>query len=262
MKHVLAGVVALGLIAAIAIAFFKGPETTITLSGARAELSAQDRDTLHVFVTLQNGALPDTLIGASSDIARAVKLVSRQPTSGLPIPANSTPVLSQDGAYFALVGVEGALEEGQLVPISFEFATSGSLVTRANISAPNDPNAAHREMMASSTMNMKLLDEDQEVPTAELNVVQSPDGTWAVTLDVAHFTFDPDAEEPIHVPGHGHAHLYLNGIKLQRMFGPNASIGALPAGDFVVQVSLNTNDHRPYRNDAGPVEAVANIVVE
>ena len=64
-----------------------------------------------------------------------------------------------------------------------------------------------------------------------------------------------------HVPGTGHAHLYLNGLKLGRLYVPSARIGALPPGDHMVRVTLNANDHRAYVVDGDPVTAIAPLSV-
>ena len=77
-----------------------------------------------------------------------------------------------------------------------------------------------------------------------------------------NFQFTPTTPDSTHVMGQGHAHLYLNGMKLQRMYGSTATIGALPAGRYHIAVSLNTNDHRTYMSDAGWARAETFIDVE
>ncbi len=262
LKSILGTVAALGLAALVTIVFLKEPAKTLTVSDARAELHSAEQGEIHVFLSIQNGAIPDKLIGASSDVAREAILVTKPQGTAVPIPANSMPVLSADGVYVALSGVQETLEEGRFIPISLEFETAGSVSSRAIISAPLDPHAAHRAMMVSGTMGIPLFEDGQDFPTAHLNAEQAADRSWNLTLDVTNFIFDADTEEPVHLPGHGHAHLYINGMKIQRMYGTSATIGQLPPGTYIVRVSLNTNDHRPYTNAVGPVEASVSIVVE
>ena len=102
-----------------------------------------------------------------------------------------------------------------------------------------------------------------EAPEFDISVSPGADGAWNVTLRTRRFTFDPPMDYPLDVPGHGHGHLYLDGVKLGRMYSETATIGTLPPGSYTVKVSLNTNNHRPYyTRDGKPVVAHASIEVE
>ena len=73
---------------------------------------------------------------------------------------------------------------------------------------------------------------------------------------------DPDAVDAAHVPGAGHAHMYLNGLKLGRVFGGEYRIGTLPPGTHSLRVALNTNDHRAYATADGPVSASVTLTAD
>ncbi len=251
--------VALCLVAGLlAWQFLAAEEEPVALGNARAEV-AMTGDALHVFVDVTNPAGPDRLVGASSPEARSAVIVSRAGTEALPIPAGSTPQLSADGAYLRLEGVEGALEEGRLVPIALTFERSGTLSTQALVGAPADPHAMLRAMgMMTAMVGPPLADVP---PTLAIVVTPAEDGGWAVALTTGNFVFDPEVEKPAHVAGHGHGHLYLDGLKLQRLYGATARIGALAPGDYTVLVSLNTNTHEVYLGSDGPVMAEATITV-
>jgi len=235
-----------------------GPTGTVVLSDARAEVSMASPDVATVFVTLQNGALPDRLSGVSSDVAELAELLGAE-ASTVPVPANSAVSFSGDGVYVQLSGLQEPLENGQLIPITLDFEHSGAVTSRALVGPPSDPHAGHAGMMA---MGPPLLEDGQAVPTLGLIVSQQDDGTWQVTLETADFTFDADRPEPVHVAGHGHAHIYLDGLKVARVHDPSAVIGVLPAGTYTLRAALNTNDHRPYLDDGGPVQATAQITVD
>ena len=74
-------------------------------------------------------------------------------------------------------------------------------------------------------------------------------------VETTDFTFNEDMADGPHVPGVGHAHLYLDGVKLQRLYHRDATIGALPPGSYLVRVTLNTNDHRVYMHKGAPISA-------
>ena len=62
-----------------------------------------------------------------------------------------------------------------------------------------------------------------------------------------------------HVAGTGHGHIYLNGLKLGRLYSSSAEIGPLPSGVHVVRVTLNTNNHKAYVVDGKPVTATVTL---
>ena len=60
----------------------------------------------------------------------------------------------------------------------------------------------------------------------------------------------------------GHGHIYVSGMKIGRLYQPEARIGTLPKGEHQVRLTLNTNDHRAYVVGDQPVTATATIVVD
>ena len=98
-------------------------------------------------------------------------------------------------------------------------------------------------------------------PTLDLSV--SPrEGGWQVTAGVTNFDFEAPNEAASANLGKGHGHLYLNGLKLQRMYQHTAKIGALPPGQHSVTMSLNTGLHQLYWNVDGPVRDTVLILAE
>ena len=71
----------------------------------------------------------------------------------------------------------------------------------------------------------------------------------------------PDHASGDHVDGEGHLHVMVNGEKLERIYGADMHIAALPEGDVVISVAAFTNDHRPYTVDGNPVQAATAITV-
>lgn len=92
-------------------------------------------------------------------------------------------------------------------------------------------------------------------PQVDLTVEADPTGGWNVTLDTANFTFTPETVNAAHVPGTGHAHLYVDGVKVARLYSAHFHLADLPPGPRQITVSLNTNDHMHYVVGGQPVEA-------
>ncbi|GAB4374727.1 MAG: hypothetical protein Kow00121_19560 [Elainellaceae cyanobacterium] len=102
--------------------------------------------------------------------------------------------------------------------------------------------------------------EGQPIPT--VNLVVHPDARqgWNLEVQVAHFRFAP---EQVNQPGptdEGHAHLYVNGIKVARLYGPWYYLESLPAGRYELAVSLNTNDHQTLTHNGQLIQSV--VVLE
>lgn len=101
-------------------------------------------------------------------------------------------------------------------------------------------------------------------PYPELTIRLHPDGTQSRNLEigVTNFAFAPEAVNGPHVPGQGHAHVYVNGVKIARAYAPWVHLGALPKGRHVVHVTLNANDHTQLARDGAPIEARTEVTIE
>lgn len=55
----------------------------------------------------------------------------------------------------------------------------------------------------------------------------------------------------------GHGHLYINGNKVRRVYGPHQHLpeGLFKSGVNLVMVSLNRHDQRPWRRDGVQIQA-------
>lgn len=101
-----------------------------------------------------------------------------------------------------------------------------------------------------------------EVPKLEVTVVPDPVQGYNLNLAVEHFTFTPTAAGFEHVPGEGHAHVYVNGDKLGRLYGEWMHIASLPQGEVEIAVTLNSNNHSQLAVAGKPVAASTRLVVE
>ncbi len=108
----------------------------------------------------------------------------------------------------------------------------------------------------------KVIEADSPIPT--LDLVIHPDGPQSRNLEIVttHFTFDPVRVNGEHFAGHGHAHVYVNGVKQPRAYGPWVQLLALPKGTHDIRVTLNTNDHSYLAVDGAPIEATTTVTIE
>ncbi|MEQ9258316.1 MAG: hypothetical protein RIG84_04385 [Roseovarius sp.] len=103
-----------------------------------------------------------------------------------------------------------------------------------------------------------------EGPAPELSLVFHPDGRQSRNLEikVTHFEFDPTGVNGAHVPGKGHAHIYVNGVKIARAYAPWFHLSALPIGTHEIRVTLNANDHSALMANGAMLETTETLVIE
>jgi len=169
------------------------------------------------------------------------------------------------GVAALLLGVILGLGLGFVLGSSFEEGpTSQRLQTSAKMGDAAHDHAAHDHGQGdmSGHDHSKLIEAGTPAPTLTLTVL--PDGTQSRNLHIktTHFTFDPKGVNGPHKPGHGHAHVYINGIKQPRAYGPWVQLHALPIGTHEVRVTLNANDHSQLAINGQPIEAITTLVID
>lgn len=86
-------------------------------------------------------------------------------------------------------------------------------------------------------------------------------GGWHLAIETENFEFAPQNADREHVLGEGHAHLYVNGHKVSRIYGADYYLGPLSGGPHLVEVTLNTNDHQVYATENGHVATARYVVL-
>jgi len=87
-----------------------------------------------------------------------------------------------------------------------------------------------------------------KAPGIEIELIQDPMMSTNVNvfINTTDFTFAPDNVSADHVLGQGHAHVFIDDVKVSRSYGPWYHIPRLKPGNHTVKVTLNTNDHMEY----------------
>ena len=82
-------------------------------------------------------------------------------------------------------------------------------------------------------------------PGVKIRLVKDAHSRGAVNLflDIRNFRFAPEEVNKTSKINEGHAHLYLNGRKLTRLYAASYFMDKLPKGDLEIRVTLNTNMH-------------------
>lgn len=232
---------------AVAMVVLSGP-SPIAITNARA-IPVAGSSSAMVMLDIRNEGRPDQLIDVRAPGTKLAVLKSPAST-GLPIPARSEISLAMEAGHIMLMGIEAPLIAGAALTMELDFAKSGTHAVKALV-------------LGEMTMNHGATHDVDPgtAPTISVDVLPDDQG-WVVRLATTNFEFAPDLVDGPHMPGKGHAHLYVSGTKVGRLYGASGRIGALPPGTHRVEVTLNTNDHRAYAIDGSPIVAVATITAK
>ena len=243
MKRILI-LISLLLIGSIAIFLTNQQTNSISLLEGSAVQSPENNQMFMVSLKIENTGKPDRLISAASPSAHHVSIMnSGHKGSAIIIPKDGTGILAMDGAHIMLMTKPGTFKEGTFIPLNLTFENAGTVAIRLQ----NTGAAVMNHSMSNSVS-------ETPAPTLELNWEDVPTKNGAkLRLETNNFTFIRTDDDAAHVPNEGHAHVYLNGLKLGRLYSNIYQIGALSPGNYTLSVSLNSNDHRPYVSDSGPV---------
>ncbi|MBE7380679.1 MAG: hypothetical protein F6J95_004640 [Leptolyngbya sp. SIO1E4] len=102
---------------------------------------------------------------------------------------------------------------------------------------------------------------DQPVPTVTLAVYPDPVAGWNIEAQTENWDFAPERVNQSSITTEGHAHLYLNGEKLTRLYSEWYYQPSLPPGEHTLTVSLNANGHEALMHNGQPIKASVSLTV-
>ena len=133
-----------------------------------------------------------------------------------------------------------------------EYAVGGQPVqAMTQISVPQMPPAPKEVEQVEAPAGMAVTISLEPDPLGGANLMVTPRG----------FTFAPAKVNAPNAAGEGHPHLYVNGVRLGRIYSPYLHLGTLAPGMNEVRVTLNTNMHQEYAHGGETIEAVTTIHV-
>ncbi|MEM9432078.1 MAG: hypothetical protein AAGA32_21805 [Pseudomonadota bacterium] len=104
---------------------------------------------------------------------------------------------------------------------------------------------------------MATVSEGQAAPTLALDASPDTMSGYNLHLMVENFTFSPERTGVESDAVEGHAHLYVNDVKVGRVYGTWVYLSGemLPEAENTVRVTLNDNMHRDWMADGAVVAA-------
>ncbi len=104
-------------------------------------------------------------------------------------------------------------------------------------------------------LNVYNVPAGEAIPSVRVEVELDHEAGWNVHMITNDFAFAPEHNGQAHIPGEGHAHIYVDGEKIARVYGEWHHIKELPAGNHYLSVVLTTNDHQLYAVEGKPIQA-------
>ena len=224
-------------------------ESNVSVTDAKAVPIGSDGATFIVSLRLDNAGPPVALTVARSQSDADVHMMNpSNPGNSLVIPGGTHGLLAMDGAHIMMSNPSADFSEGAFQSIALTF-DDGSEVTARVIHAGAHEDVGAMNHGAGHGMEASPTPTIQIVPPTTPNV----DGFKVqLTFDNIELVAAPDGAA--HIDGQGHAHIYLNGLKLGRLYEDNFELGSLQPGNYALRIALNTNDHRPYVAFGQPIE--------
>jgi hypothetical protein len=116
----------------------------------------------------------------------------------------------------------------------------------------NTPVSAH----SSGAMTIHEVSKE-ESPTALMKILKDPTGGFNVQVVTTNFTWRPEMASMKYVPGEGHAHVFLDGRKIMRIYNEwfhlNTYQFATRSGEQLLSLEFVGNDHAPYTIQGAPI---------
>ncbi len=121
------------------------------------------------------------------------------------------------------------------------------------------PGAHDHESHDHAVVHDRMTEAADPVPSLALSLTRDADGGANLHLRTENFRFAPEAAGGPHRPGEGHAHIYVDGEKIARAYGPWFHIVEVSDHAQSLTVTLHANDHSALALAGKPIAATADL---
>ena len=225
---------------------------------------------------INTGTSADRLIGGSVSFAGKVEIHEmtmdndvmkmRKLAKGLEIPAGGEVILKRGGLHVMFMKMSEQMKTGEVRKVKLMFQNAGEVEIMFEVKPIS---SMHKKMdhskmkhSAHDHATMLSLPAGPDAPTLEFTLEKDNSSGWNLHIITSNFRFAPQAASSPHVEGEGHAHIYVNGEKLARVYGPWFHIAKLPKGEAMVTITLNANNHSPLAVGEKALSVMKKIAVE
>ena len=206
----------------------------ILTTALAAACGPSDPEEVEIEVSLQDKQLVPQTIRVSQDDTVTLKVDSDAPGSlhlhGYDIEQTVTPGTVADFVFVA--------DATGRYRIAFHPAAAGG-----HGDSGDSPTSGSHDVLESEThVSISVMAHQDEAGGVNVRIIT--DGwRWA-----------PEEVNMANAPGAGHAHVYVDGVKINRVYGPYYYLTSLEPGMREIRVSLNTNGHGELTYGGQPLE--------
>ncbi len=179
-----------------------------------------------------------------------------------------------DGEGHAHVYVDGVKITRAYTPwVHLEGIAPGERKFRVTLNANSHEGYAYSGEKVEATTTINVTEphghshgpetvETEELMAVSITLEPDPLGGANLFVETEGFTFAPQNAGGDHAAGEGHAHVYVNDVKIGRLYGHAMQLGNLTEGRNKVRVALNSNGHAAYTWNGQAVDATAVIEID
>lgn len=142
--------------------------------------------------------------------------------------------------------------------LSILLGAGGGFVLGATTSSGDTETTKMAANMSQGHSEMFMVSAE-EAPSVKVMVTEDKKSGYNMKIMTEKFTFSPDKVNGENVVGEGHAHLYVDGEKIGRLYGPDFHYGGSFEGTKTFKVTLNANDHSEYAVDGKIISAEVEV---
>ena len=170
-------------------------------------------------------------------------------------------VTSDEAASFHLHGYDHELELSPQMPMSVRFTAdaTGSFPITIHVGTESG-GEGDDDMSVGDGHHDKTIEAPADLSVGVEAMLDELSGV-NLKITTTGFTFAPENASGEHVPGEGHAHVYVDGVKINRVYGSYYHLSGLDPGERSIRITLNANSHEQYAKGEHPVGATTTIVV-
>ena len=100
-----------------------------------------------------------------------------------------------------------------------------------------------------------------KIPSVKISVSKDSMSGFNLVVKTENFDFAPENINQAVQQNQGHAHIYINGEKLARLYGNHYHLSGLTSGEKEVMVTLNANNHGEFTVDGQGISDTVTITV-
>ncbi len=129
----------------------------------------------------------------------------------------------------------------------------GMLLGKDKTTKSSEPKMADEGHMAHAMLFE--VPEGIVAPTVDLVIHKDPKAGYNAQIVTTNFRFAPEKASTEPQVGEGHAHIYVDGRKINRVYGEWYHLGDIgEVGEHEIHVELSANDHSSYAQNGEVIE--------